>query len=174
MGVSSKRSSTPFNSLELKGPAMEWIKDLVILVGLVAALWGLYKGVIEFRLQGAQKRAEIFLKKQAEYFGNKAFNEIRTLLESNSEALRTVSVEDKRAYLTFFEEVAILRNSKLLNDNLAFYMYGYYAAVCLQSENFWSNIRKDKAYWTVFLSFAESMRDRIAKDREVVRADIEV
>ena len=153
---------------------MNTIKDLAILVGLVAALWGLYKGVVEFRLQGTQKRAEIFLKKQGEYFGNKAFNEIRTLLETDSEALRSISVEDKRAYLTFFEEVAILRNSKLLNDSLAFYMYGYYAAMCVQSEHFWSNISKDEAYWVVFLSFAESMRDRLVKDKEVVRGDIEV
>lgn len=153
---------------------MDSIKDLAILVGLVAALWGLYKGVIEFRLQGTQKRAEVFLKKQAEYFGNKAFNEIRTLLETDSAALSTIPVEDKRAYLTFFEEVAILRNSKLLNDNLAFYMYGYYAAMCLQSEHFWSNINKDKTYWIVFLSFAESMRDRIAKGKEAVHGDIAV
>ena len=152
---------------------MESAKNLAVLVGVAVAIWSLYRGVVEFRLQGTQKRAETFLKKQAEYFGNKAFNEIRTLLESDSQALTQVSVEDKRAYLNFFEEVAILKNSNLMSDELVFYMYGYYAAVCVQSENFWSNINKDKAYWVVFLSFAESMRDRIIRS-EIARADIGV
>jgi hypothetical protein len=53
---------------------MDTLKDVAAIVALIAALWGLYKGIIEFRLQGIQKRAEIFLKKQNEYFGNKMFN----------------------------------------------------------------------------------------------------
>jgi hypothetical protein len=43
---------------------MEIIKDIATSVGLLAALWGLYKGFVEFALQGTQKRAEMFLKKQ--------------------------------------------------------------------------------------------------------------
>jgi hypothetical protein len=101
---------------------MELIKNIATILGIVTAIWGLYRGVVEFALQGAQKRAEIFLKKQNEYFSNKSFNEIRTLLENDDDKLKLISIEEKRAYLTFFEEVAVLQNTGLIKPDLA-YLY---------------------------------------------------
>lgn len=153
---------------------MDVIKDLAIVVGLLAAFWGLYKGVVEFNLQGKQKRAEIFLKKQGEFFGNTDFNEMRALLEFDSEELRARSFEQKRAYLTFFEEIAILKNSGLINVDLAYYMFGYYATKCLESQNFWSNINKADVFWNVFTRFATEMQRRLRENNEVISHAIEV
>jgi hypothetical protein len=152
---------------------MELIKNLAAILGVIAAIWGLYKGVIEFSLQGAQKRAEIFLKKQSEYFSNKSFNEIRTLLENDDEKLKEILIEEKRAYLTFFEEVAVLRNTGLIKPDLAYYMYGYYATKCLESANFWSNVNKDKLFWNVFIKFAEEMQSRLRQNKEIISHDIQ-
>lgn len=152
---------------------MDTIKDIATAVGLLAAVWGLDKGVFEFALQGKQKRAEIFLKKQGEYFGNKSFNEIRGLLEHDGPKLATIGIEEKRAYLTFFEEIAVLRNSRLINGDLTYYMFGYYATKCLESENFWSNILKEDIFWNVFLRFATEMQTRLRKDGEVIAHAIE-
>ena len=139
-----------------------------------AALWGLYKGIIEFNLQGKQKRAEIFLKKQSEFFGNAVLNDIRALVESDSQELRARPFEHRRAYLTFFEEIAILKNSGLLNSDLAYYMFGYYAAKCLESQNFWSDINKADVFWNVFNRFATEMQTRLRKSKEVISHQIEV
>jgi len=153
---------------------MELAKDVAVVVGMVVALWGLLKGMVEFVLQGKQKRAEIFLKKQAEYFGNKSFNELRQLIEHDSEALREHAFEDKRAYLTFFEEVALLTNSGLINRRLAYYMFGYYATRCLESNNFWSNVNRDDIFWNVFNRFAQDMQTRLRQHHEVVAHDLQV
>jgi hypothetical protein len=147
---------------------MEFIKNIATVIGIVTAIWGLYRGVVEFALQGAQKRAEIFLKKQNEYFSNKSFNEIRTLLENDDDKLKLISIEEKRAYLTFFEEVAVLQNTGLIKPDLAYYMYGYYAMKCLESANFWSNINKNKLFWNVFISFAEDMQNRLRKKNQLI------
>lgn len=153
---------------------MDAIKDIAIVIGLLGACWGLYRGVVEFQLQGKQKRAEIFLKKQGEFFGNVLFNDLRTLLESDSEELRTRPFEQKRAYLTFFEEIAILKNSGLVNPDLAYYMFGYYAVRCLESQNFWYDINKADAFWNVFNRFAGEMQTRLRDRSEVVGHALEV
>lgn len=153
---------------------METVKEIGVLVGVIAGLWGLYKGVLEFNLQGKQKRAEIFLKKQAEYFGNKSFNEVRSLVERDDPSLANYSFEDKRAYLTFFEEIAVLRNSGLINSSLAYYMFGYYATRCLESDYFWANMNRNDLFWNVFSQFAKEMQTRLRKNNEVVSHRVEV
>lgn len=147
---------------------MDIIKDLGVVAGLLVALWGLFRGIREYSLQGTQKRAEVFLKKQSEYFGNKSFNEMRYLLEQDAVELRDVNFEEKRAYLTFFEEIAILRNSRLINNDVACYMFGYYAVQCAESKNFWSNLTKDIAFWGVFLGFAGEMKARLLEDKNII------
>lgn len=151
---------------------MELIKNFPAILGVIVAIWGLWKGVIEFALQGSQKRAEIFLKKQNEYFSNKSFNEIRTLLEDDMDKLKEIPFEEKRSYLTFFEEVAVLRNTGLIKNDLAYYMYGYYATKCLESSNFWININKEKIFWNVFIRFAEEMKYRLRDKKEITSHDI--
>ena len=152
---------------------MNCIRDISVVVGLVAALWGLYKGFVEFALQGKQKRAEMFLKKQGEFFGNKSFTIIRRLLEKDDPELKNTEFEEKRAYLTFFEEIALLKNSGLINGDLTYYMFGYYATKCFESENFWSNLNKKDLFWNVFLRFAEEMQSRLRSNKEVVPHVIE-
>jgi hypothetical protein len=100
--------------------------------------------------------------------------EIRSLLATDALELRDKSFEEKRAYLTFFEEIAILKNSKLLNSDLCYYMFGYYSILCYESNNFWSNINKDEVFWNVFLTFAEEMKIRFHEKREVISHSIQV
>lgn len=152
---------------------MEIIKNIAAIIGLIAALWGLYRGFLEFALQGKQKRAEMFLKKQGEYFNNPSFNQLRGLIELDDPSLRDIPFEEKRAYLTFFEEIAVLKNTRLISDDLAYYMFGYYATTCLESTNFWSNINKQDIFWNVFLTFATDMQTRLRLGNEVVAHNIE-
>ncbi len=151
----------------------EKTKNIVAISGVIISILGLYKGLIEYILQGKQKRAEIFLKKQGEYFGNKSFNEIRGFLENDDPQLKGIEFEEKRAYLTFFEEIAVLKNSALIKDDLTYYMFGYYATTCLESKNFWSNINKQDIFWHVFLHFATDMQLRLRSNGEIVKHKIQ-
>lgn len=140
---------------------MDIIKELSLLLAVLASLWGLYRGIHEYRLQGTQRRAEIFMKKQAEFFSNPKFNEIRTLVETDAERLTDIAFDDKRAYLCFFEEIALLTQSGLLMPPVSAYMFGYYAVRCQQSRHFWFNINPDPRFWAVFLGFAERMQQQL-------------
>lgn len=140
---------------------------LAAIGAVVGGLWTLVRWVTEFRLQGAQKRADLFRKMRAEFYGNANFNEIRRQLERDDPALATRDLEHKRAYLVFFEEIALLRNSGLLDDDLARYMFGYYAVKCLRSEHFWVRLRKSRKFWGVFISFAETMQQCLHEQQEV-------
>jgi hypothetical protein len=82
-------------------------------------------------------------------------------LENDSKKLATIGFEEKRAYLTFFEELALLHNSGLIRADVIYYMFGYYAVKCLDSENFWSDIKKSELYWGIFLCFARQMKSRL-------------
>ena len=182
----------------IKYMGIEEIKTTSAVIVAIVTLIGLFKGVIEFSLQGAQKRAEIFLKKQGEYFANESFNKIRYLLDQDLNddpddiQLEKISFEEKRAYLTFFEEIAILKNTGLIKSDLAYYMYGYYATRCKNSTHFWTcidgytttdrdstidedskfSMKKDSIFWNVFNRFADEMENRLEVEKEIVRHDI--
>ena len=125
----------------------------------IVALLGLLKGVHEYRLQGALKRADFVLKKNEEFFSNERLQRIRVLVQSHDDKLAGVDRDDRRAYLTFFEEIALLRNSGLIRNDVARYMYGYYAIRCLDSEAFWTGLKKSEKQWGLFLSFAQELKE---------------
>jgi hypothetical protein len=146
---------------------VETVKNLATVVGLVVALWGLVKGIFEYQLQGAQKRADFFLGKQGEFFANKSFNTLRTLLDHDQPALAAIPVEERRAYATFFEEVAIAVNTSLIREDLAYYMFGYYAVKCHESTNFWSGLFQTEEFWGVFIAFAKRMKVRFQAGEKI-------
>ena len=138
---------------------MEEIKVIATIIGAVVGLLDFAKGLIEYQLQGTQRRADIFLKRRAEYFENESFATIRVLLEEDgSQKLRDISFEERRAYLTFFEEVALLWKSKLIRDDIAYYMFGYYAVRCREAKDFWFDINAPEVHWSIFLEFANTMK----------------
>jgi hypothetical protein len=49
-----------------------------------------------------------------------------------------------------------------MSEEIAFYMFGYYAIKCWKSDNFWridedSVIERNSIYWSRFRNFAEQM-----------------
>jgi len=58
----------------------------------------------------------------------------------------------------FFEEFALLKNSGLINDEVALYMFGYFAIKCIDSQNFWFDLNKKQPLWGAFMDFAKEMK----------------
>ena len=72
---------------------------------------------------------------------------------------KTVVRRRLRRFLGFFEQVALLLRANLITDQLAYYMFGYYATRCDRSRWFWgSALPKDEAYWLLFLDFICRMK----------------
>jgi hypothetical protein len=83
-----------------------------------------------------------------------SFKNICELLEKDDARLTDVSLVEKDRFLGYFEELALLRNSAFINDRVAFYMFGYYAARCRESRCFWRGLNRNHELWALFLNFA--------------------
>jgi hypothetical protein len=117
------------------------------------------KAILEYKRQNRAKRFEIFqgLNKR---FDEPEFLRLREMLDHDSTALITTDYSLKHNFLGFFEEIAISVNSDVLDAQVAFYMFGYYAIKCWESENFWLGdrmIEKGSIYWSLFRAFARRM-----------------
>ena len=109
-----------------------------------------------------QKRAEHFFKLREKYNSDPIFVKIRAIIDSpqdKSISSKEIPVDDKRKFLGFYEEIAIMVNSKVIKEELAFYMFGYYIIKCTELEAFRAYIDEDKQYWGVLTRFIIKMKD---------------
>jgi len=148
---------------------VECIKDVATVVGVVVASITLIMGIVEFVRQGTQKRAEHFIEMKKRFKENERFREISALLENDDPKLASEPYKNKRDYLGFFEEIALMVNSGLIKVEVAYYMFGYYAIKCWKSDNFWKiknksgksqYINRESQYWILFKNFAEKMVEK--------------
>ena len=137
------------------------LKDILtfILSGVVAiiGLATLIKAVIEYKRNITTKRLELFLSMRTRLREDEEFKTICQLLESDDAKLRDIPLIQKDRFTGFFEELAIMRNSGLMNDDVTLYMFGYFAIRCNQSKNFWYGLNRNQPLWSLFFSFAEDM-----------------
>ena len=138
-------------------PLSDW-KDLATILGAILGLATLIRGLVEYAKQGAQKRAELFTATHKRFKENQALDNITELLEVSNPAIANVPFRERIAYLTFFEEVALLIKSRLIRKEVAHYMLGYYAIRCWENDNFWKGINRQGEYWALFRSFTEEMK----------------
>lgn len=127
-------------------------------VGVVVVLLTFIKAVWEYTQQGVQKRAQAYLDLQNKFLEDVEHRQICVLLETDDVGLSSVSSEQKLKFLGFYEQVALMLNSNLLREEVAHYMFGFYAIKCLDSTHFWSDNDKNNQYWALFCSFAKRMK----------------
>ena len=92
-------------------------------------------------------------------FANEKFLEICACLDNDEAKLKDLPWKDKRDFLGFFEEVALMVNSRLIRLPVAHYMFGYYALLCWRSEKFWGDLERGSIYWALFRDFAERLAE---------------
>ena len=135
---------------------------LTIIVAIsagIVALATFIKAVIEYRLQGRQKRAELFDKFRTTLKNDPRVVQITSLLEKDDKTLSAIPLIDRYYFLGYYEEIAIAMNSKLIKKDVAHYMVGYFAMRCWESENFWEGINRNGYYWSVFKKFVDTMQE---------------
>lgn len=138
----------PFSTLATMAAAL-----VTFLTGAIA----LGRSLTEYRLQGAQKRADLVLKRNADFMNNSVFARVRASLESLQQEPGVITFEEKRQFMTFLEEIALLSNTKLISKELTYYMFGYYAAITLHRYWFWQDFVDRERDWPVFMAFAREM-----------------
>lgn len=136
------------------------VKDLSIVVAGVVALLGMVTGVVEYIRRGRQERAHYFLDLRRRFLEDESFRHILNLLGTDDPSLESVSVQERRNVVGFFEEVALMVESRLCKRDVAHYMYGHYINLISVSENFWKGLDPQSNYWAVYRQFAAELRMR--------------
>jgi hypothetical protein len=126
-------------------------------LGGVVALGTFFKAILEYRLQGRQKRAELF-DKLITRIHSAPLSPIITMLENENIDLQVIPIAEIYYLIGLFEQVAIAVNSGLIRKRVAYYMFGYYALLCRYNEHLINEIDWKSPYWKVFNQFAEEMR----------------
>lgn len=133
------------------------LKDWAITVAGVIALTSFLTGLIEYFRRGRQDRAQNFIQMRRRFLETPAYREILDLLQAKDPKLREVSVQEKRNFVGFLEEVALMTNSRLIRREISHYMFGYYVLLAHRNEDFWVGLDRESQYWSVFRCFAEEM-----------------
>ena len=140
---------------------IDW-KAVAELVGSAVALVTLIKGTMEYLKQGAQMRADLYLRMSDKF---DSFRDICTLLDNpmdaaSSTGLSSLAFDRKREFLGFYEELSLMTRSGLMKPAVVHYMFGYYAIRCWESEGFWNpgGPSRKSQYWAIFASFVQQMK----------------
>ncbi len=138
---------------------LDLVKDLAIILAGIIAVTTFISGVLEYARQGHQTRAQNFVTMRRRFLETPQYREILDLLASDDPGLKDISMQEKRNFVGFLEEVALMVNSKLIRREVAHYMFGYYVLLTARSVHFWEGLDRDSVYWTVFRDLAANMQD---------------
>ena len=129
------------------------------IVAAIALVVTVVRAVFEYSKQNLLRRFEKYQELSTTWFEDKDIQDIITLLEEDPEhKLRTWPYRKKEAFIGFYEEVALMLESKLIQKRIAYYMFGYYTIQCDKNQDFWADINKESPYWSLFRRFAAKMK----------------
>ena len=138
---------------------VKYAAGISAVVAVVTLLVTIIRSYIEYTKQNLLKRFEKYAELSANWFEDKNIQAIIELLDEDPKhKLRTLPFTKKEAFVGFYEEIAVMLYSGLLNKRIAFYMFGYYTVRCFESKDFWHNLDMDKYYWSLFRRFANEMK----------------
>jgi hypothetical protein len=140
-------------------PLLDFWKDIAIIFGGVIALTTFFSGIFEYIRQGHQHRAAHFVQMRRRFLEDPLFRDILNLMAAGSPELKNTPIQDRRNFVGFLEEVALMVNSRLIQRDVAHYMFGYYVLLTEGCDNFWDGLDRDSQYWSVFRQFAQMMRE---------------
>jgi len=151
----------------------DWLKTGAEVAIAFLALLTFIKGIGEYKKQGSQKRADVFITMRNRLKENQAFKNICNLLDQENADFINISKGDKIDFLGFFEEVALMANSNFIRKDVVHHMFGYYAIRCWNSNTFWNDedLERESIYWRVFKEFAIEMENIERKKVETTKTE---
>ena len=139
-------------------PDLATTKDIALVIGGVAALTTFLTGLVEYARQANLRRGEAFIAMRRRFLEDPLFREILNLLDSDDPRLAQLPVQDRRNFVGFLEEVALMSRSKMIRPEVAHYMFGRYVCLADASQHLWKGLNKEDRYWTLFRRYAAENR----------------
>ena len=148
---------------------IDLFKDLSIIVAGLIAFITLWQGLFQYARQNHAARANQFIQMRRRFLEDAIFRRLLTMIFEGDASIANEPIQDRRNFIAFFEEVALLVNSGLIKPEVAHYMFGFYAIQIDENEPVWSGLNKDGEFWRVFRDFVADMRKIPAPDGKPVR-----
>ncbi len=139
-------------------PTLEYWKNLAIVVAGIVAITTFLSGMAEYIRRGRQERAENFVSMRRRFLESDLFRDILNRLAAGDASVAEVPIQDRRNFLAFFEEVALMVESRLIRREVAFYMFGFYVRLADRSDALWHGLDRQDRYWRLFREFAQSLQ----------------
>lgn len=158
-----------------------WWQAIGVTTALVFGIVGLYKirhelirlneqrskDILDKEISAKLNRTEFFLEQHRRLFDNAELFEVISLLDSDDNKLASKNMWDKkRKFLTFVEEIKLLVNSDQINEDVAYYMFGYYSRCAMHGENFRVGINPSAEHWGLFYEFTKNYEEYLTKHPE--------
>lgn len=148
-----------------------WLRDHGI---TLLALVGAAKFLLEYSRDNKRKRMEQYVSLRKKFRENDKFDEIFAWLDKYDEAederdkavarlkLSEIPYGDRYEFVALLEDIAMAMNSGALKPRVANYMFGHYAILCWEVDEFWVHLRegKDEPYWALFKRFVKRLEWR--------------
>ena len=70
-----------------------------------------------------------------------------------------------------------MKNSGLVRKEVTYYMFGFYAIKCWDSENFWFSdplVDRNDPYWKVFRDFVKEAKDYDCNKVKAIKEQIQI
>ena len=128
------------------------VASIATVVTFVWALW-------LYLRQRKDKRAEQFLELRNYFRDNERFQNILEHLCGDND-FTSISLNAKFEFMSFFEDVAFLMNSKLIKEEVVFYMFGGDAIIAWNNDKFWSQELRDNKLWSLLTDFVHQMEEK--------------
>lgn len=127
-------------------------------LSFIVAASAFVKAVLEYERQNSLKRFEKYQEMFARY-SDRSFEGIRRALGEGGQKLADYNTEEKYEFMNFFEDVALMYQSKLMRIEVAAYMLGYDARTASTDPNFPVNLHlgKEDPNWTLFWNFCQRL-----------------
>lgn len=141
----------------LWGVELTLVKDWSIIAAGLIALVTFFVATLENIRRNRQERAQNLIMMRRRFLETPQYREILDMLQADDPKLREISVQEKRNFVGFLEEIALMVNSRLIRQEVAHYMFGYYVCLTERNEHFWQGLDRQSSYWSVFRHFAAEM-----------------
>jgi hypothetical protein len=135
------------------------LKNWATIFGTVVGVVVASKGIIEYTQQNAIRRLELFQAMRKRFEESPAMQRVRAALEADKEdAVTSLAKNDKVDFLAFYEDLALMVDSRMMRPEIAQYWFGFYVVLANEKQAFWADLNPNLPYWRVVRQFAQKMQ----------------
>lgn len=131
------------------------------LATLIAAIWTLYtfkKKVDGEGREAALKRFEKFLSIRNDFRSDEIITNVRKQILGEPNVVATYV--EKIRFMDFVEQIALMVQSNLMSEDIAFYIFGFEFVEAYNRKEFWTEDilgARESGYWRLYRHFSERM-----------------